>query len=80
MLNSGWTTFKPQVGRVTFSGKTADITPVTKVSEKKYVVQSTDLHTGWMSVTPEIDEGLAEEIMSELCKTNKQRLFRIQEV
>lgn len=77
---NGWTSFNPNAGRVTMSPKLAALSPIPKVREKKFVIQQTDLKSAWRDVTPEMAEGLAEDILAEMRKTNRNLMFRIQEV
>lgn len=84
MLNSGWTSLNPNKGRVTLGKKFAQFgafSPAPKVPEKKFVVQSCDLFKpGWKTVTPEVSEGMADDLMTELIKNNRKMFYRIQEV
>lgn len=81
MLNSGWTSLKTNVGRVSLGKKISNlVAPAPKVVEKKFLIQSTNLQDGWRVETPDLDEVLANDILVELRNTNPDRIFRIQEV
>ena len=77
---NGWSSLNPNAGRVTLGKKIATLSPIPKAPVKRFVVQSTDMKNGWRIETPDLEEGLAEDLMVELRKTNKQRMFRLVEV
>ncbi len=82
MLNSGWTVFNPNAGRVTLGNKVSQLSTSASIQniERRFVIQKTDLYAPWSNVTPPLAIGLAEEIIDELRKTNPESFFRIHEV